>query len=103
MDHSTTLQHSYRVAEGVLFQRLDRESVLLNMKTEQYFGLDPVGTRVWQLLVETHSVDTTIEKMRTEYEVDEARLREDVLALAERLAAKGLLVAEPKPPEDLRA
>ncbi len=91
------------MAEGVLFQQLDRESVLLNMKTEQYFGLDPVGTRVWQLLTETHSVEATVTTMCAEYEVDEVKLRMDVLALADRLTAKGLLVAEPDPPVDLRA
>ena len=95
--------HSYRIAEGVLFQRLDRESVLLDMKKEQYFGLDPVGTRVWQLLTETHSVDDTVNTMRAEYEVDESKLRQDVLALVDKLAAKGLLVAEHNPPEGLRA
>lgn len=91
------------MAEGVLFQRLDRESVLLNMKTELYFGLDPVGTRIWQLLTETHSVEATVKTMQTEYKVDETQLRKDVLALADRLAAKGLLVAESNLPEGSRA
>ncbi len=39
--NATVPEPVYRLAEGVLFQQLDRESVLLNMKTEQYFGLDP--------------------------------------------------------------
>ncbi len=34
-----------RCAEGVLFQQLDRESVLLNIKTARYFGLDRVDMR----------------------------------------------------------
>ncbi len=34
----------------VLVRALDRESVLLNLETERYFGLDEVGTRMWQLL-----------------------------------------------------
>lgn len=92
---ATAPEPVYRLAEGVLFQQLDRESVLLNMKTEQYFGLDPVGTRIWHLLTTTHTVAATVAAMQAEYEVAEAKLRQDVLALAERLTAKGLLVAEP--------
>ena len=105
MDRSTATvpEPVYRLAEGVLFQQLDRESVLLNMKTEQYFGLDPVGTRIWQLLTTKHSVEATVTIMRAEYEVDEAKLRQDVLALADRLTAKGLLVAEPGPTDAPRA
>ena len=105
MDRSTATvpEPVYRLAEGVLFQQLDRESVLLNMKTEQYFGLDPVGTRIWQLLTTKHSVEATVTIMRAEYEVDEAKLRKDVLALADRLTAKGLLVAEPGPTDAPRA
>ena len=100
---ATVPEPVYRLAEGVLFQQLDRESVLLNMKTEQYFGLDPVGTRIWQLLTTKHSVEATVTTMRSEYEVDEAKLRHDVLALADRLTAKGLLVAEPGPTDAPRA
>lgn len=100
---ATAPEPVYRLAEGVLFQQLDRESVLLNMKTEQYFGLDPVGTRIWQLLTTTHTVAATVAAMQAEYEVAEAQLRQDVLALAERLMAKGLLVAEPSPTAAPRA
>jgi len=35
---------------NVLVRILDRESVLLNLETEQYFGLDETGTRMWQLV-----------------------------------------------------
>ena len=86
-----------------MFQQLDRESVLLNMKTELYFGLDPVGTRIWKLLTETHSVEATVMTLRAEYEVDEAKLRQDVLALADRLTAKGLLIADPSSNDSPRA
>lgn len=105
MDRSiaTAPEPVYRLAEGVLFQQLDRESVLLNMKTEQYFGLDPVGTRIWHLLTTTHTVAGTVAVMQAEYEVAEPQLRQDVLALAKRLMAKGLLVTEPSPTAAPRA
>jgi len=38
------------VPEHVLVRVLDKESVLLNIETERYFGLDETGTRMWQLV-----------------------------------------------------
>lgn len=65
MDRSiaTVPEPVYRLAEGVLFQQLGREAVLLNMKTAQYLGLDPVIPRIWQLLTGTHSGEVTVTSM----------------------------------------
>ena len=41
----------------VLVRVLDKESVLLNLETERYFGLDETGTRMWQLVTTAPSID----------------------------------------------
>lgn len=81
----------FRPAEGILFQPLEREAVFLNTRSEKYFGLDPVGTRIWSLLVETQDVETTVKAMLREYDVEEGRLRQDVAALIGRMQERGLL------------
>lgn len=91
--------HSYHAATSTLFQKLDREAVLLNLHTEQYFGLDPVGTRMWQVLAETNSLDKTVQTVLGEFEVDEARLRQDLAELVAKLVEKGLLVAKVVQPD----
>ena len=89
--------HSYRIAEGVFCQELDRESVLLNLDTEQYYSLDPTGTRIWQLLVDTASVEATVKAMLAEYAIEEPALRRDVEELVRKLIAKGLLIELTRP------
>jgi hypothetical protein len=84
---------TYHVPPQILFQKLDRDAVLLNLPSERYFGLDPVGARLWQVLAETHCLETAIQTLLREYAVDEAQLRLDVQELVESLIAKGLLVA----------
>ncbi len=79
------------LSEDVLHQELSGETVLLNLKTEHYFGLDPVGTRIWQVLGETASAETVIARLLDEYEVDEPTLRADVERLIDELAKAGLL------------
>jgi hypothetical protein len=81
------------IPESVLFQELEGESVLLNLADDRYYGLDDVGTRMWQLLAEDGEVATVVKRLQAEYggEVDEATLRRDLGALIERLAGAGLV------------
>ena len=70
---------------------LEQESVLLNLQAEFYFGLDEIGTRFWQVLATSSSVETAYQQLLTEFDVPEERLRNDVSKLIENLLDKGLL------------
>ena len=78
-------------APDVLFQEVNGETVLLNLDTERYFGLDDVGTRFWQLLTQ-HDAATAFSRMLAEFDVDEATLRSDIATLVAELIAAGLVV-----------
>ena len=80
-----------RIADDVVFRDLAGESVLLNLSTGTYFGLDAVGTRLWHLVTEHGSTALVLETLLAEYDVDAIRLQKDVDALIEQLLAKGLL------------
>jgi hypothetical protein len=80
------------VADNVLFRVIGNEAVLLNLKTEQYLGLDPVGTRMWTLLNESRSVQEAYEFLLKEYDVDADRLLTDMEEFIAKLVAQGLLV-----------
>jgi len=77
--------------EGVLIRELQGESVLLNLDSETYFGLDDVGTRMWAALHATESVDAAHAALLAEFEVEPERLRADLAAFVETLAGAGLL------------
>jgi hypothetical protein len=83
-----------RVPDSVLFQQVSDESVLLDMDSEQYFGLDEVGTRIWQLIVEDGRLGDVHAAMLDEYDVDPQVLERDLLDLVGTLAQKGLVVVE---------
>jgi hypothetical protein len=86
-----TLASRIRVSDDVLFQELQDESVLLDLKSGTYFGLDAVGTRMWQLIVEHKRLDAVAQAIAAEYEVSEARCTEDLLSLVTRLGDQGLV------------
>jgi len=80
--------------EGVLVRELDGESVLLNLESETYFGLDEVGTRMWALLTAAPSIQAAYEALLVEYDVAPERLRQDLETLVAQLVDNGLLTLD---------
>ena len=81
-----------RVSDDVVFRELDGESVLLNLDSGTYFGLDEVGTRFWQLIERDERVDVALATLEQEYDVPVDVLRADVERLVSALVEKGLMV-----------
>ena len=79
------------VPEGVLARNLEGESVVLNLKTEKYFGLDEVGTRMWALLTDAGNIQSAYDSLAAEYDVEPAQLRTDIERLIGELVEHGLL------------
>jgi len=79
------------VPDGVLISHLREESVILNLESERYFGLDDVGTRFLSVLTSSDSIEAAHQQLAAEYDVDPAVLRQDLLALVEKLVDQGLL------------
>ena len=79
------------IPEGVLVRELQGESVLLNLDSECYFGLDEVGTRMWGALTSTADVEAACDALLVEYAVERERLHSDLLAFIETLAGEGLV------------
>jgi hypothetical protein len=75
----------------VLFQRVGEEAVLLDLNGEQYFGLNEVGARAWELLGEHSRVEAVCASLLLEFEVGEDELRSDLELLLADLAAAGLI------------
>lgn len=80
-----------QVPPDVLVSDVGGESVFLNLKTESYFGLDDVGTRMWKQLTENETVESAYQALLIEYDIDEAQLSNDLDALVQKLVDNGLV------------
>ena len=80
-----------RIPDDVLISRLQEESVILNLDSERYFGLDDVGTRILNVLTTSDSIEAAYKSLLEEYDVDGQVLRDDLLALIESLAKQGII------------
>ena len=89
-----TISFSDRVTvpDDVLISQLQEESVILNLDSERYYGLDDVGTRFISVLNTSESIEAAYEELREEYDVDPQNLRQDLLELAEDLVKQGILI-----------
>ena len=72
---------------------LSGEAVILNLRTGNYFGLSPVGARVWELLQTPRTIPQIRDLLIAEYEVDPVRCELDLQALVEQLSSQGLIQA----------
>ena len=79
------------IPKGVLLSAVEGESVLLNLESERYFGLDEVGTRMFSVLTESNSIQVAYEVLLDEYDVDAESLRSDLISLIDNLVDQGLM------------
>ncbi len=84
----------YKLSPDVVFRDLDGEAVILDLATGTYFGLNEVGTRVWQLLDEGRDLSQVVETVALEYDADRATIARDVARLIEDLQARRLVVSD---------
>ncbi len=75
----------------VLARKVGEETVILDLASGTYFGLDPVGASIWQLMTEGKTLAEVCAAMLEEYEVTRENIECDVLKLAEDLCAKQLI------------
>jgi hypothetical protein len=88
----------WAINPAVVFKELDGEMVLLHLDSGVYFGLDPVGTRIWSLLGAGADVRSVCAGMLEEFDVAAAVIEADVLRLIGELRAQNLIVpAEASP------
>jgi len=79
-------------ADTVFAQEVDGEMVLLDMESENYFGLDEVGTSIWQAMQDDDGdLDKVFAALLAQYEVPEAVLKSDLFNFVEKLQESGLI------------
>jgi len=85
------LKKKVTFADTVFAQEVDGEMVLLDMNSENYFGLDAVGTDIWQAMQEKETLEEVLKTLLEQYEVEEDVLKKDLLDFVEKLKESGLI------------
>ncbi|MRD46820.1 PqqD family protein [Caenimonas koreensis] len=86
-----SIEGTVTIPKQVMARRVGEEVVLLDLLTGTYFGLDPVGSRVWDLLAAGHSLAQVSGVVIDEYDVTPEAFGKDLEALLRDLQARGLI------------
>ena len=81
------------VSRSVVSRTVGDELVLLDLEGGTYFGLDPVGLRMWQLLESGNTLGEVCEAILGEYDVPREVIEIDLTKLVEQFQDKNLVSA----------
>lgn len=82
------------LSPDVISQEVSGETVLLDLNSENYFGLDEVGTRIWQLIESSGNLQDIYDTLLAEYEVEADQLLEDMEQLLTDIEKAGLVTLQ---------
>jgi hypothetical protein len=87
-----SLDNRVAIHQDAVFRELDGEAVILQLEAGMYYGLDPVGTRLWQLIEAHGQLRPVLDAALQEFDVASDVLERDLIELVSGLAAKHLVV-----------
>lgn len=82
---------SARIPQHVVYRGFATETVVLNLDTGKYHGLNPTGGRMLEVLEKTPNLEEAAAKLAQQFGVALDEVRQDLLAFCEDLAERGLL------------
>jgi len=80
------------IPKDVIARQVGEETVMLDLAKGAYFGLDPIGARIWQLLADGKTPAEACDLMAEEYDVARDQVERDLVTLLDNLKAHGLIV-----------
>jgi hypothetical protein len=76
---------------GIISSPMDNETVMMSIEKGKYYGIDSIGTRIWELLDQPLSIDELCEILPAEYDVEPDQCRADVTGFVEKMLEKELV------------
>ena len=91
IDTKIALDNTVVVSKEQASADLGDEAAILNLKDGVYYGLDPVGARIWMLIQTPRTVRRVRDTLLEEYDVEAERHEKDLIALLQELAKNDLI------------
>lgn len=84
-------QTQVKASQDQVSSDLNGEAAILDLKNGIYYGLDPVGARIWELIQQPTSIESVVSQLLDEYDVEAEQCSHDVVALVTELRERGLI------------
>ena len=80
--------------EDIVASDIDNEKVMMSVEKGNYYGLDPIGSRIWDLMEKPVKVADLIDTLLLKYDVERETCKQDVIVFLEELRKEGILQVE---------
>ena len=91
MKRVLSMASQVRIPESIAVHDLQGELLLLNPATGVSVSLDPMGTRMWQLIHDHHALHKVLDALLRDYDVTEAQCEQDLLGFVDRMLEQGFV------------
>lgn len=85
------LTSQWRISDDAVANPVGDETVILHMANGTYYGLDAIGSHLWESLKEGQPPSAACDRILSEYEVDRETVEEDLRRFLTELAEHGLV------------
>lgn len=87
----------FRLSPEAIAQQVNDETVIMDLGSEQYFGLNDTGTRIWRLIEREATVGEIVDALVSSFDVPRSRLESDCDAILTELDSAGLILPREEP------
>ena len=81
----------WKPSPDIASRKVADEVVLLNVKTSDYYSMNPTGVMVWELVCKNKKLDEIVAAVAAEFDADEGRVKKDVLELLKKLESEKIV------------
>ncbi len=89
-----SLETKITIPETLLLQKVDEETILLDINTQEYFSLNELGGIIWELLSKNNNLKEVKDELLVTYDINEKQIIDDILNFISALIKKGLIEIE---------
>jgi|GEM_PF-178386 hypothetical protein len=76
---------------GLVSSRIDGDTVMMSIDNGEYYGLNPIGTKIWEIIETPVAVSQLISRLLGEFDVSPEECQADTMEFLNQLYAKNLL------------
>ena len=81
----------------IISSKMDDEVVMMSVEKGNYYGLNRVGSEIWEKLTEPLTVSLLCDKLLQEFDVEKEQCEREVITYLEKLVSEGLILVSDKP------
>ncbi len=78
----------------LISSEMDGETVMMSIENGKYYGIDKIGTRIWELLENSHEISELCVVLLEEFEVDRKQCESDVLTFLNDLLKENIITVK---------